>query len=146
MKKRIIIALVLMVGLVGIGFSQLRLGVGAKNTYDGVVITDVFYGYPAYGILKPGDIVKYARLVKQSKPVVCDNGVKVLGMHGNFSIHITVDHNPARNIYDSGQFQNLVLSAPVNSTLILTVERYGRHKTYTINLLNDGTVKVFAAN
>jgi len=147
MKKASFIFVVLMVALMGLGFSQLRLGIGAQTTYDGVMITDVFYGYPAYGNLQTGDQVVYARVIRQSKPVVCGNGVVVMGTHGNnININISINNNVNQNIFDAEQFQRIVLSSPADSTLILTVRRYGRLKTYAINLLNDGTVKVFAAN
>ena len=147
MKKAIILMAVLAVIMAGLGFSQLRLGISAQNTYNGVMVTDVFNGYPAAGILRTGDIVQYAKVVYNSQPVVMGSDLVVMGMNQKVIVNLsTAGRSYGQYINSSSQLQSLVLGAPRNSTVVLTVNRNGYYRTYAIGLFNNGSVRTFMAH
>ena len=80
MKKAIILMAIMAVIVAGATFGQLRLGITAQDTYNGVMISAVHYGYPASGILRSGDIVRYAKVIYNSQPVMMSGNLMVMGM------------------------------------------------------------------
>ena len=147
MKKTIILVAIMAVIITGATFGQLRLGITAQDTYNGVMVTAVHYGYPASGILRSGDIVRYAQVIYNSQPVVMGGNLMVMGMDQKVIVNLSACPNGyGQYVTSSGQLQSIVFGAPYNSTIVLTILRNGCTRTYAIGLLNNGGFNTFMAN
>jgi S1-C subfamily serine protease len=125
--------------IAGTAFSQLRLGIQAENTYNGVMISGIFSGYPAASFLRVGDIVRYAQVVYNSQPVVMGNDLVVMSMSQKVIVNLSNTNSYGQYINSSTQLQSIILSAPYNSTVVLTLLRNGYSVTYAIGLLNNSS-------
>ncbi|MEA1884314.1 MAG: hypothetical protein U9N62_07345 [Thermotogota bacterium] len=147
MKKAIILVAIMAIIIAGATFGQIRLGITAQDTYNGVMISAVHYGYPASGILRNGDIVRYAKVIYNSQPVMMSGNLMVMGMDQKVIVNLSAYPNGyGQYVTSSGQLQSIVFGAPYNSTVVLTVQRNGYMRTYAIALLNNGGFRTFMAH
>lgn len=135
MKKAIILLTLAVVLLSAMTMANgLRLGISAVDNYGGGArIVDVFYGYPAYGQLCPGDVITHVGYYRGSGPVImCSNYCTF----GNITIHV---NNPQGTwVSGSGHLQSLIFGAPYSGLVTLWVNRNGYRFMLVIQLRNLG--------
>ncbi|HPE69301.1 MAG TPA: hypothetical protein P5560_07425 [Thermotogota bacterium] len=141
MKRMIVLMAVLFLVMATMGLAQLRLGIRAQDTYNGVMITEVMPGYPAYGYLQPGDIVVAAQIYPNyyPNPIPMGPGGGGVVLMGPMNQQIVIQNYAwnANSIYSMYQLQNIILNAPVNSTLVIWVRRWGVVYSFVIQLMDN---------
>jgi len=112
----------------------LRLGISAVDNYGGGArIVDVFYGYPAYGQLYPGDVITHVGYYRGSGHVMMYNNYCTFG---NITIHV---NNPQGTwVCGSGHLQSLIFGAPYSGLVTLWVNRNGYRFMLVIQLRDSG--------
>lgn len=115
----------------------IRLGIATTdNNGNGVLVTQVLQGYPAYGQIYPGDVIVSAQVI-QGQVMVYNNYVSGPGFYG-------YPTSPSGTwIYSSSQLQSVILSAPWSSSLILWLYRYGNPMMLVIQLVNAYSPPIF---
>jgi len=115
----------------------IRLGISSvDNNGNGVLVTQVLQGYPAYGQLFPGDIIRSVQII-QGQVMVYNNYVQAYNFYG-------YPQTPSGTwVYSSSQLQSMILSAPWNSSIILWIQRYGSPMMLVIQLVNANSPPIF---
>lgn len=130
MKKGLGIFLVLCLIGASIGLaSGLRLGISAIDHPYGAQVVEVYYGYPAYGYLMPGDLVTNVGYYYGN--VAIFQGYATMG---NTRIYA---YNPSgTKVYGSQHLQSMILGAPYNCSVAFWILRNGNNRLMVIQLLN----------
>jgi len=134
MKRTVILLVGLLALLSVVGLSNgLRLGIAAVDNYGGgAMITDVYYGYPAYGQIYQGDVITHVGYY--SGNVVMFNGYCTMG-----NVKVYVNRPQGQRVYGSQHLQSLILGAPYNTVVTLWINRGGYTLMLVIQLRNPNS-------
>lgn len=138
MKKLLVVLLMVSWSVVALSWypnPQLRLGIGVSdNGGNGVRVSQVFYGYPAYGNLQVGDIITYVDYVNSGPVLLGKSGLAKIG-----NLQVKANRPRGWKIWNTGQLQQIILGSPWNTVVVIWVERYGWNFCFIVRLLDPNS-------